>query len=80
MTGGSIGIGFGIVAHLLHHNAAKIIVLSSNAENYQQSLKHLEKWGDVSKLEWAQCNLTDLTQVDQAAKRLRADLKSLDGV
>ena len=80
MTGGSAGIGFGIVANLLHHNAAKIIILSSNAENYSRARKDLEEWGDVSRLDWIQCDLTDLAQVDDVAKKLRSTEKRIDGV
>ncbi|KAF2145269.1 uncharacterized protein K452DRAFT_245058 [Aplosporella prunicola CBS 121167] len=79
VTGGSAGIGFGIVAHLLQHNAAKIYLLSNKEQHAEEAQEELKKYGDVSRVEWKKCNLEDLSQVDQVAKEL-SKLEQLDGL
>ncbi len=80
VVGGSAGIGFGIVAHLLQHKPAKIYMLSMKEEHAVQAKESVKQWGDADKMEWVQCNLEDLQQVDQVAKKLKGDLEKLDGV
>ncbi|KAI9795069.1 MAG: hypothetical protein M1816_000091 [Peltula sp. TS41687] len=80
VTGGSAGIGFGIVAHMLQHNASKIYFLSMKEEHAQEAIDELKKWGNPDHVEWVQCNLEDLHQTDQTAKKLKSELKSLDGL
>ena len=80
VTGGSAGIGFGIVAHILQHNPAKIYLLSLKEEHAQQALDSLKQYGDPSKVEFLQTQLEDLHQVDQVAKKLKGQLAQLDGV
>ncbi len=80
MTGGSAGIGFGAVAHLLQHNPKKIYMLSLKEEHAQQAMDSLKEWGDVDRVQWLQCQLEDLHQVDELGKKLRSELERLDGV
>ena len=80
VTGGSAGIGFGVVAHMLQHNASKIYFLSMKEEHAQQAKESLKDWGDASHVEWVQCNLEDLKKTDEVAKKLKGELKTLDGV
>ncbi|KAI9799460.1 MAG: hypothetical protein M1833_003982 [Piccolia ochrophora] len=79
VTGGSAGIGFGIVAHLLQHQA-KVYLLSNKEEHAEEAVEELKEWGDVHKIEWVQCNLADLKHTDSVAKKLKAELKTLDGL
>ncbi len=79
VTGGSAGIGFGIVAHILQHNAEKIYLLSNKEEHAEEAQEGLKKYGDVNKVEWKKCNLEDLKQTDEVSKSL-AKLDRLDAV
>lgn len=80
VTGGSAGIGFGIVAHLLQHNAAKIIVLSNKEEHADEAMEEIKEYGDTSRVHWEKCNLADLRQTDQVSKKLLAEEKRIDCV
>lgn len=80
MTGGSAGIGYGIVAHLLQHNPAKIYLLSNKEDHADEAQEALKEWGDTSKVEWRKCNLEDLKQVDEVAKSLAKELGRLDAL
>ncbi|KAF2875198.1 hypothetical protein BDV95DRAFT_564507 [Massariosphaeria phaeospora] len=80
VTGGSAGIGFGIVAHLLQHKAAKIYLLSNKQEHADEAKTALGEWGDASKVEWRQCNLESLKQTDEVAKQLAKELDKLDAL
>ncbi|KAJ4294076.1 hypothetical protein N0V90_007765 [Kalmusia sp. IMI 367209] len=81
VTGGSAGIGFGIVAHLLQHNPAKIYLLSNKEAHAEEAQQELAKtWGDASKVEWRQCNLESLKQTDEIARNLARELTRLDGL
>ncbi|PSN74026.1 NAD(P)-binding protein [Corynespora cassiicola Philippines] len=80
VTGGSAGIGYGIVAHLLQHNPAKIYLLSNKKEHAVDAQTNLSDWGDASKIEWRQCNLQSLKQTDAVAKQLASELERLDGL
>ena len=41
-----------------------------------EAMEELKKYGDVTKVEWKQCNLEDLHQTDNVAK----DLSKLDRI
>ena len=79
VTGGTAGIGFGITAHLLQHNAAKIYLLSQKEEHADDAIENLRKYGDVDKVVWRQCNLKDLKQTNTVAKQLKNE-KQIDAV
>lgn len=79
VTGGTAGIGFGITAHLLQHNASKILLLSQKEEHADEAMEELKKYGDASKVHWVQCNLKDLKKTDEVAKRLTSE-KQIDAV
>jgi len=80
VTGGSAGIGYGIVAHILEHNPAKIYLLSNKEEHAVEAQEALKVWGDASKVEWRQCNLEDLRQTDEVARSLAKELDRLDAL
>ena len=80
VTGGYAGIGFGIVAHLLQHDAAKIILLSNKAEHAEEAIKALQGWVDVSVIDWRQCDLADLKQTHEMTKQLLAKFKQIDAL
>lgn len=68
VTGGSTGIGYGIVAHILQHNPAKIYLLSNKEEHVEEAKDSLKEFGDINKVEWRQYNLEDLKETDEVAK------------
>ncbi|TKX18448.1 oxidoreductase-like protein 29 [Elsinoe australis] len=79
VTGGSAGIGFGIVAHLLQRGASKIYLLSNKEDHADEAQRELTKYGNVDKVEWKKCNLADLKQTDEVAKEL-SSLKQIDAL
>ncbi|KAL8951905.1 MAG: hypothetical protein Q9222_002150 [Ikaeria aurantiellina] len=79
VTGGTAGIGFGITAHLLQHNAAKVILLSQKEEHADEAIEELKKYGDSSKVQWVQCDLKDLKQTDGVATQLQNE-KQIDAL
>lgn len=72
-------MGFGIVAHLLQHNAAKIIILSQKEEHAEEAIEELKKYGDTSKVQWTQLDLKSLKQTESVAKQLQSE-KQIDAV
>jgi WW domain-containing oxidoreductase len=80
VTGGSAGIGYGIVAHILQHNPEKIYLLSNKEQHADEAQEALKEWGDTSKVEWRKCNLEDLKQTDDVAKQLVKELSRLDAL
>ncbi|KAF1829192.1 NAD(P)-binding protein, partial [Decorospora gaudefroyi] len=80
VTGGSAGIGYGIVAHLLQHKPAKIYLLSNKEDHADEAKEALKEWGDISTVEWRKCNLEDLKQVDEVAQSLAKELDRLDAL
>ncbi|KAL9083809.1 MAG: hypothetical protein Q9165_008368 [Trypethelium subeluteriae] len=80
VTGGSAGIGFGIVAHLLQHRPSKIYLLGQKEEHLEEANNELKNWGDVGNVETRQCDFEDLKQTDQVAKELGNSLSTLDGL
>ncbi|KAF6229401.1 hypothetical protein HO133_007517 [Letharia lupina] len=79
VTGGTAGIGFGITAHLLQHNASKILLLSQKEEHADEAIEELKKYGDASKVHWVQCDLKDLKKTDEVAKKLTSE-KQIDAL
>lgn len=71
---------YGTTAHILQHNPAKIYLLSKKQEHADEAQQDLQKYGDVSKVEWMQCDLEDLKQTNQVAKDLQQRLDRLDAV
>jgi WW domain-containing oxidoreductase len=80
ITGGSAGIGYGIVAHILQHNPAKIYLLSAREAHAEDAQARLEDWGETDKVEWRQCNLESLKQTDEVTQSLAKDLERLDAL
>ncbi|KAL8856698.1 MAG: hypothetical protein Q9178_006655 [Gyalolechia marmorata] len=79
VTGGTAGIGFGITAHLLQHNPAKIIILSQKEEHADEAIDALKEYGNVDNVQWIQCNFKDLKQTDSVAKQLQGE-KQIDAL
>lgn len=79
VTGGSAGIGFGICAHLIQHNA-RVLLLSNKEEHATEAIEDLKHWGDTAKVEWIKCDLADLRQTDEVAKGLLEKESILHGV
>jgi NAD(P)-dependent dehydrogenase (short-subunit alcohol dehydrogenase family) len=80
VTGGSAGIGFGITAHLLQHNANSITILSNKEEHANSALEELKEYGDTNRVHWTKCDLEDLKLVDEVANKLAQSQKKIDGV
>lgn len=80
VTGGSAGIGYGIVAHILQHNPEKVFLLSNKEQHADEAKEALKEFGDINKVEWRQCNLEDLKQTDEVAKQLASELSRLDAL
>ncbi|KAI1768389.1 NAD(P)-binding protein [Hypoxylon sp. FL1150] len=80
VTGGSAGIGFGISAHILQHNCAKLYLLGKKEEHLAEAKEGLMKYGDVSRVEFIQCELEDLRATDKVARSLDANLERLDAL
>ena len=79
MTGGSAGIGFGIVAHLLQHNA-NVVLLSNQKQHADEAMEELKDWGNIGQVEWVHCDLSDLKQTDEVAQKLRDERARIDAV
>jgi len=80
ITGGSAGIGYGISAHILQHNAAKIYLLGRKEEHLAEAQEGLQKYGDVSRVELVQCDLSSLKQTHAVAQELASKLDRLDAL
>ena len=80
ITGGSAGIGFGIVAHILQHNAAKILLLSNKKQHAEEAMEELKSFGDTDRVHWVHCDLSSLKQTDKVAKKLYNEEKQIDAV
>lgn len=79
VTDASTGIEYGIVIHLLQHNASKIVILSNSEEHMQEALADLKQYGDTSRVIWQQHNLRSLQQTEQVAEKLRLEQYRIDG-
>ncbi|CAJ2509514.1 Uu.00g145400.m01.CDS01 [Anthostomella pinea] len=80
VTGGSAGIGYGITAHILQHNCAKLYLLSKKSEHLSEAQEGLKKYGDVSRIEAIQCDFEDLHQTHAVAKQLSSQINRLDAL
>lgn len=80
VTGGSAGIGYGIVAHLLQHNPEKIYLLSRKEEHAQEAIDGLKDWGDINRVEWIQADFADLKQTNEVAQTLKKKITRLDSL
>lgn len=81
VTGGSAGIGYGIVTALMDKNPKKVMFLSSREDRAMEKLHALD--APPERVEWVQCDLQDLKEVDRVSLELRKkceDLGRLDGV
>ena len=80
VTGGSAGIGFGIVVHLLQHNAEKVLLLSNKKQHAEEAIEELKAFGKTSRIQWVHCDLSDLKQTDEVAKQLVQNEKQIHAV
>ncbi|RPA96058.1 NAD(P)-binding protein [Choiromyces venosus 120613-1] len=80
ITGGTSGIGFGVVAQMLERNPAKLILLSETEEHGELAKEELQKYGDVSRVEYVRCDFRNLKEVDSTAKGLKEKEKRIDGL
>lgn len=79
VTGGTAGIGFGISAHLLQHNASKLILVSQKEEHAEEAIEGLKKYGDTNRVHWVQCDLKDLKRTNEVAQQLKTE-RQIDAV
>ncbi|KAF2223441.1 hypothetical protein BDZ85DRAFT_235559 [Elsinoe ampelina] len=79
VTGGSAGIGFGIVAHILAKGPEKIYLLSNKEDHADEAQRELTKYGNVDKVEWKKCDLANLKQTAEVATEL-SKLKRIDAL
>lgn len=68
----------GIVSHILQHNPKKLLFLSRKAEHAEEAKEHLKEYGDTSKLQWVECNLSDLKDVQNVSNKIRDEEPNLD--
>lgn len=55
-------------------------MLSSKKEHADLAMQALDRYGDPNRVEWLQCNLENLNQVDRTARRLLSRLGRLDAL
>jgi WW domain-containing oxidoreductase len=55
-----------------------LLFLSNKAEHANETKEHLQKYGDVAKVDWIQCDLNDLTQVKSVAEEIRNQHPDID--
>ncbi|KAI0428287.1 NAD(P)-binding protein [Xylaria sp. FL1042] len=72
-------IGYGIAAHILH-NCARLYLVGKKEEHLSEAQDSLQKYGDVSRVELVQCDLEDLQQTHEVAKKLASQLQRLDAL
>ena len=80
VTGGSAGIGFGIVAHLLQHNCSNLYLLGKKEEHIREAEEGLKQFGNLSSVHSVQIELEDFHNVDRVARDLASQLERLDGL
>lgn len=78
VTGGSAGIGLGIISHILQHNPKRLLFLSNKETHAEEAKEHLKEYGDITTVDWIQCNLDDLHQVKTVAESLREKEPEID--
>jgi WW domain-containing oxidoreductase len=52
--------------------------LSNKRENADKAIEHLKKYGDITKVEWIQCDLNDLKQVKSTSESIRDKHPEID--
>lgn len=55
-------------------------MLSQKEQHADLATKELSKYGDASRVEWVKCNLENLKDVDETAKKLSANLNRIDAL
>lgn len=80
VTGGSAGIGYGICAHLLQHNPAKLYLLGKKEEHLAEAQESLAKYTTnceniTDVVSFVQVELEDFHDTDRVARQLAADLE-----
>ncbi|KAL9127397.1 MAG: hypothetical protein Q9217_003715 [Psora testacea] len=80
VTGGTAGIGYGITAHLLQHNAAKVIIMSQKEQHAQEAMEALKEYGDTSRVHWVQCDFKDLKSTKEVSEELQKNEKQIDAL
>lgn len=82
ITGGQSGIGAEIVKQLLLHDIGHVVVLARSREKFEFAR---EEWGEIKgygevaeRVEFVECDLTDLKVVDKVGKELLGRLGRLD--
>lgn len=82
ITGGQSGIGAEIVKQLLLHDIGHVVVLARSREKFESAMKgwgEIKSYGEVvEKVEFVECDLTDLKVVDRVGKELLGRLGRLD--
>lgn len=92
VTGGSKGIGYGIISALLSHNPKKVFFVSSREGPAMEKLEALKvprvdaegnREGGPEmveeKVEWVKCDLDDLKEVDRVSLELKERLSGEGG-
>ncbi|KAI1426901.1 NAD(P)-binding protein [Xylaria sp. FL1777] len=80
VTGGSAGIGYGIAAHILQHNCARLYIMGKKEQHLAEAHNSLQKYGHVSRVELIQCDFEDLQQTYEVSKKLASQLQRLDAL
>ncbi|RPA93147.1 NAD(P)-binding protein [Choiromyces venosus 120613-1] len=83
ITGGQSGIGAEIVKQLLLHEIGHVIVLARSRDKFELARKEWEEITCneermVERVEFVECDLTDLKAVDRVGKELLGRLERLD--
>lgn len=55
-------------------------LLSAKEEHANEAQEELKEWGDITKVEWRQCNLESFKQTNEVAKALAEELGRLDAL
>ena len=80
VTGGQSGIGAEIVKQLLLHGIEHVVVLARSRTKFDEAREGWEASleGSAGRVEFVECDLTDLVAVDRVGKELAARLQRLD--
>ena len=81
VTGGTAGIGFGVSAHLLQHNCARLFVLGKRDEHLASVRDRLKEFGDTSRVSPVGIEFEDLRDTKRTAGELAREVGDrLDGL
>ncbi|TRX96649.1 hypothetical protein FHL15_002551 [Xylaria flabelliformis] len=80
LIGGSIGIGYGVAAHILQHNCEKLCLAGKKEEHLIEAYKSLRSYGDVSRVDLIQCEFEDLQHTHEVVQKLASQLQRLDAL